>query len=239
MAGFTSDLHSLMKHFDITKYLNHHTVSLLASIGAYYLTKQYLLTPLVGLWRHLLRPRKDLVKRYGGQWAVVTGASDGIGEQYCYELAKSGFNIILVSRTMDKLERVALILREQYKVQTRIVQFDFATLNSAERVADLYSLLDAHSDLDVAVLANNAGKAHMNFIHDHAIDMCFNMVNLNINAVLFVARYYLARFQKRFQEKGKRSAVINVSSISGISPSAKTTIYGATKGFDRIFSLGM
>jgi 17beta-estradiol 17-dehydrogenase / very-long-chain 3-oxoacyl-CoA reductase len=197
------------------------------------------MTPLVGIWRHLLRPRKNLVKRYGSQWAVVTGASDGIGEQYCYELAKSGFNIILVSRTLDKLERVARVLRDQYKVDTRIVQFDFATLNSTEKVAELYSLLDRHSDLDVAVLANNAGKAHMNFIHDHAVDMCFNMVNVNVNAVLFVARYYLARFKDRFDKQGKRSAVINVSSIGGISPSAKTTIYGATKAFDRIFSLGM
>lgn len=125
---------------------------------------------------------------------MVTGASDGIGEQYCYELAKSGFNIILVSRTLDKLERVALVLREQYKVDTRIVQFDFATLNSTEKVAELYSLLDKHTDLDVAVLANNAGNAHMNLIHDHGVDKCFNLVNININGVMFVARYYLSRF---------------------------------------------
>ena len=194
MSSYTSGLHCFAKHLDITKYLNHHAVSILASLGAYYLTRQYLLTPLVGLWRHLLRPRKNLVQRYGGEWAVVTGASDGIGEQYCYELAKSGFNIILVSRTMEKLESVARTLREQYKVQTRIVQFDFASLNSPESVAELYGLLDKHADLDVAVLANNAGKAHMNFIHDHAIDMCFNMINVNVNAMLFVARYYLARF---------------------------------------------
>jgi short-subunit dehydrogenase len=89
------------------------------------------------------------------------------------------------------------------------------------------------------VLADNAGKAHMNFIHDHAVDMCFNMLNLNVNAVLFLARYYLAKFQKRFEEQGKRSAVINVSSIAALSPGVKTTVYGATKAFDRIFSIGM
>lgn len=69
---------------------------------------------------------------------MITGASDGIGEAYCYELAKSGFNIVLVSRTLEKLETVALRLREEYKVRTKIIQFDFATLDNADRVKDLY-----------------------------------------------------------------------------------------------------
>lgn len=54
-----------------------------------------------------ITPAFDLYKRYGkGSWAVVTGASDGIGEGFCYELAKDGFNICLVSRSLDKLKRV-------------------------------------------------------------------------------------------------------------------------------------
>ena len=103
----------------------------------------------------------------------------------------------------------------------------------------MYAKLDQHGDLDIAVLANNAGKAHMNLISEHAVEMCFNMVNVNVNAALFVARYYLGKFKERFESSGKRSAVINVSSVAAIKPSAKTVVYAATKAFDRILSLGM
>lgn len=79
----------------------------------------------------------------------------------------------------------------------------------------------------------------MNLIHDHTVDLCFNMVNVNVNAPIFVSRYFLPIFKQRFESGFGRSAVINVSSISALKPSGKTTIYGATKAFDRLFSLGM
>ncbi len=54
-----------------------------------------------------IRPRSNLLKKYGeGSWAVVTGASDGIGVGFCKELAREGFNICLVSRTLKKMEEV-------------------------------------------------------------------------------------------------------------------------------------
>jgi len=83
-----------------------------------------------------------LVARYGGNWAAVTGASDGIGEAYSYELARAGFNILLISRTPEKLERVALRLREEFKVQTRVVQVDFGTLDTPAAVNEYYAKLD-------------------------------------------------------------------------------------------------
>ncbi len=133
---------------------------------------------------------------------MVTGASDGIGEAYSYELAKSGFNIVLVSRTEEKLQRVALKIRQEYKVQTRIIQYDFEGFGSPEKVRELYDKFDsALADIsqDICILANNAGKAHVNLIHNHSVEMCFNMVNVNVNAVMFVARYFLALFKQRFE----------------------------------------
>lgn len=60
------------------------------------------------VWKLFLRSEFDLGKRYGeGSWAVVTGASDGIGKAYCYALAKRGFNIVMISRTKSKLDKVA------------------------------------------------------------------------------------------------------------------------------------
>ena len=62
---------------------------------------------LLFVYKHTLRTKGNLIKRYGeGSWAVVTGASDGIGAEYCKLLAEDGFNIVLISRTMSKLEKV-------------------------------------------------------------------------------------------------------------------------------------
>merc|ERR1711974_299250 len=59
-----------------------------------------------------------------GDWALVTGGTDGIGKGFCMELAKEGLNIVLVSRTKAKLETVAQEIEEKYKVKTRIIDID-------------------------------------------------------------------------------------------------------------------
>ena len=79
----------------------------LGIIGLGYLINTFAKPWLWGFWKHVLRPRRDLLGRYGkDSWAVVTGASDGIGEALCYQLARSGLNIVLVSRSEDKLKKV-------------------------------------------------------------------------------------------------------------------------------------
>lgn len=76
--------------------------------GLYKLGYEALWVPSYGFWCHFLRPRRNLRARFeGADWVVVTGASDGIGEALCHQFAKDGFNIVLVSRTLSKLEKVA------------------------------------------------------------------------------------------------------------------------------------
>ena len=114
------------------------------------------------LHQHFFLSKLDLLKVYGdattpgGSWVVVTGASDGIGAEYCRQLAKDGFNIALVSRTMEKLKKVeqeCLVINA--KIQTRIVQVDFAGNTDTQFYRDqIYNKLE---DLDIAILINNAG----------------------------------------------------------------------------------
>ncbi len=85
----------------------------LMAYGAYHLTKNYVAKPAwYLLWKHGLRPSKDLRTRYGGGWAVITGASDGIGAAYAHEFAKRGFNIVLIARNKDKTDAVAAAVKE-------------------------------------------------------------------------------------------------------------------------------
>ena len=77
-----------------------------AAIGTYYICKN-IYAGMCGLTKYCLLPRRDLKKRYGGGWAVVTGASDGIGKAYCLELAKIGFDIVLMGRSADKTNEAA------------------------------------------------------------------------------------------------------------------------------------
>lgn len=65
------------------------------------------------------------------------------------------------------------------------------------------------------------------------------MINVNINAAIFMSRYYLKKFTERWEKEQKRSCVINVSSVTALRASAKTSIYAGTKAFNRLFSHGM
>ena len=66
--------------------------------------------------QYVLMPRLNLRKRFGGGWAMITGASDGLGRAYAMELAKAGFNIILVARSPEKMEKVAQEIRDLHMV---------------------------------------------------------------------------------------------------------------------------
>ena len=78
-----------------------------------------------GIYRHFIRCPHNLLLRYGKDgeaWALVTGASDGNGAEYCKELARLGFNICLVSRTLSKLKAVeSEVCKINPKVKTRII----------------------------------------------------------------------------------------------------------------------
>jgi len=132
-----------IQNFDATKHADKRLVSAFALFGAIYaargiynLGKSFL--------KYFVLPRRDLKSRYGGGWALVTGSSDGIGKAYAFELAKSGFNIILMARNQQKLDDVAKEIRMKYpSVSTKTVVFDFVTLNTEEKVKELQDILGA------------------------------------------------------------------------------------------------
>ena len=80
---------------------------LLGGVGGYQLAKGYLFKPLIGIWKHFIRPRRNTKARFSTEWALVTGASNRIGKAFCYELAKCKINVSMVSRTESKMNEIA------------------------------------------------------------------------------------------------------------------------------------
>ncbi|PWN48041.1 NAD(P)-binding protein, partial [Violaceomyces palustris] len=122
-----------------------------------------------------------------GSWAVVTGATDGIGKEFALQLAKAGFNVLLASRTPEKLGAVAGEIESKYPgVKTKSQAIDFALGDEKQYLA----LEDALKGLDVGVLVNNVGKSHdipVTFAEVSAQEM-EDIVEINIVAQLRVTK---------------------------------------------------
>ncbi|KAK2911881.1 hypothetical protein QQF64_027751 [Cirrhinus molitorella] len=166
-----------------------------------------------------------------GQWAVVTGATSGIGRAYAEELAKRGLDIVLISRSEDKLRSVAKEIESQYKRQTRVIQTDFTEGHS------IYSAITQQLEgLEIGILVNNVGMNYIgvlaNFLDVPDPDQRITQViNCNTLSVTQMSRLVLPGMLKR--EKG---LIINISSEAASEPQPMLSVYSSTKIFVTYFS---
>ncbi|KAM8891891.1 very-long-chain 3-oxoacyl-CoA reductase-A isoform 1-T1 [Spinachia spinachia] len=167
-----------------------------------------------------------------GKWAVVTGATDGIGKSYAEELARRGFAMMLISRSQDKLEDVARSLEEQFNVETRTIAVDFGK-------TDIYDKIEAGlAGLEIGVLVNNVGVSYPYpeyYLEIPDLDnFITNMINVNITSVCQMTRLVLPKMTKR-----SKGVILNISSASGMYPVPLLTAYSSTKAFVDFFSRGL
>lgn len=205
-------------------------LTLLGFLALGYLVLKHTFKLLMGFRVHILSQwwRKDL-RKYGG-WAVVTGATDGIGKSYAKELAKMGFNVVLISRTLEKLQNVAAEIEKQSGRKAKIIQADFTG------GAEIYpNIEEGLKDLDIGILVNNVGMAHKEpseFISSDDIGKDItDMMNCNVMSMLHMTRILLPRMLER-----KKGLIINISSEAGTRPYPRITLYSATKVFVDFFS---
>jgi short-subunit dehydrogenase len=180
----------------------------------------------VALWRARDRfqaPRAPLAERYGG-WAVVTGASAGLGTEFARAFARGGLPVVLTARREDRLKELAGELAREYGVETRVVSADLAAEDGAQRLAE------AVADLDVGVLVNNAGFGYAGRFDKQDAERLRCMVQVNCVAPVVLT----ARLLPALKLRG-RGAVIVVGSIAGHQPLPLHGVYAATKAFDQFF----
>lgn len=169
-------------------------------------------------------------KRYAkaGSWAVVTGASDGIGRAFAEELAKKGMNVCIIARTKSKLDEVAEEITKR-GAQAKVVVFDFADA-TPHQYKKLFTELDS---IQIGVLVNNVG---INYLYGKDYDRVdveedMRILKVNCESQLQMTKYVLPKMKEK-----RCGAIINLSSVSALLPAPLLATYAATKSFNLTFS---
>lgn len=195
----------------------------------------YLLKCSWGCWRgfkvYMLSEVWRTDVRKFGQWAVVTGATSGIGRAYALELARRGLDIVLISRSEEKLLHTAKEIESQYGRQTRVIQADFTGDESI--YPDIAQQLKG---LEIGILVNNVA---MNYAEEfaHFLDVpdseqrITQVINCNVLSVTQMTRVILPRMLERAS-----GLIINLSSEAASKPQPMLALYSATKIFVTYFS---
>ncbi|XP_050204770.1 very-long-chain 3-oxoacyl-CoA reductase-like protein At1g24470 [Mercurialis annua] len=179
-------------------------------------------------YKSFLRKPKNLKQSYGS-WALITGATDGIGKAFAYELAKQGLNLILVSRNIKKLKTVSKEIQENFQTtKIKILSLDFSSEDQLRKVQEMIE--EATKGVDVGVLINNVGITYpeARFFDEVDEEIWMSIVRVNLEGTSRVTRTVVGGMIER-----KKGAIVNIGSgASIVVPSHPLyTIYAATKAY--------
>jgi uncharacterized protein len=163
-------------------------------------------------------------------YALVTGASSGIGECFARAIARRKQNLILVARTAEKIESLAAQLRSEHGIIAEVFPTDLSEPGAAGRLCQRLS----GKALEVDLLVNNAGFGAQGEFWTLPLDRQAKIIRLNIQALVELSRLLIPEMLGR-----KRGGIINVSSTASFQPLPYSAIYAATKAFVTSFSCGL
>jgi len=164
-------------------------------------------------------------------YALVTGASRGIGRAIAVELARHGLPLILVARDMDKLITLAYEIESYYGVRVNVLQADLSQPHAAKQVYDTTTDWGMHVD----VLVNNAGVCTQGSMVSQDLDDLDQMVQINVGSVTKLSSLYGQDMKNR-----RRGRILFISSVAGASPAVPSAAgYAATKAYEKSFALSI
>jgi hypothetical protein len=169
------------------------------------------------------------VADFKGKWALITGASAGIGTALARELASHGAKLILTARRKDRLESLAAELTAK-GIEVRTVVAD---LNDPAAPQQIYDATEG-AGLAVDILVNNAGLGQFGVFAQSEIEQELSQVRVNCEAVVRLTRLFVPRMVER-----KRGWIMILASTASFQPVPYISTYAATKAFDRMFALGL
>lgn len=166
-----------------------------------------------------MRVRSDFAARYG-PWAVITGASSGIGEHMARRLSAAGLNVVVCARRLELLDALAEELRAAHGTEVRCVAVDLADPKSSDAIAK------ATAALDVGLLICNAGFGLKGLHHEQDPARLEDMVAVNSLSPMHLARLFTPRLVSR-----GRGGIVLTSSIEGFFGYPWSAAYAASKAF--------
>ena len=147
---------------------------------------------------------KEIDPQVYGPWALVTGASSGIGAEFARQVAASGINVVLVARSQERLGDVAASLQRDYQVETRTMSLDLGQDGILDPIAE------ATDDIDVGLVVSNAGAGNPGPFVSLPPAALRGVVQLNVITHLELAHH----FGQRLSERG-RGGLVLVSAVAG------------------------
>lgn len=165
--------------------------------------------------------------RYG-PWAVVAGASEGIGQCFAHQLAERGLNLITLARRPEPLERDAALIRRRHHVEVVPASLDLSASELDQRLAEIIG------ERDVGLLVYNACYSVIGEFRDVALSDHHKMLQVNCQAPLSLCHSLIPRLSER-----GRGGIILMSSMSGFQGTAMVANYAASKAWNINFAQGL
>jgi short-subunit dehydrogenase len=175
--------------------------------------------------RIMSQPKK--MESLADRWALVTGASSGIGAEFARQLAARGMHLVLTARREDRLRELAEELHRRHAAKCEVIPIDLAVPDGASQ---LWSEVEQRG-LEIEVLVNNAGFTIVTELENVPLDRILELVRVNVTAVTELTYRALPQMLRR-----RSGAVINVSSLTGFQPVAYMGAYAASKAYSLHFS---
>jgi uncharacterized protein len=171
--------------------------------------------------------KPDFRQRYG-PWALIAGASEGIGAAFAEQLAQAGLNLVLVARRQELLEGLATSIKQRYPVEIRTLAQDLASPAVAE------TLEKATSDLEVGLIVYNAAYGPIGSFFDQSEDEHRRLLSVNCLAPVLLAH----RFGQRLKARG-HGGIILMCSLAGFQGTPLIAHYAASKSYDLVLAEGL
>jgi uncharacterized protein len=168
--------------------------------------------------------------RWRNKWAVVTGASAGIGLAVAEQLGARGAHLVLTARRTDRLQKLAADLAVKHVIKTEVFTAD---LTRPEGPGQIHAFT-MQKGLEIELLVNNAGFGAFGYIQEIPESRLLEMVQVNCSAVVHLTRLYAADMVAR-----RHGDILIVASTASFQPVPFNSVYAATKAFDLIFAEGI
>ena len=155
-------------------------------------------------------------------YALITGASSGIGFESAKILASKGYDLIITARSVDKLNKLSDEIKSTYNKDVIIIPLDIS------KKENLDELFNKTKDYEIEVVINNAGLGKVGMFNEVTDDEDYNMININVTAMHMILKHYADVMNKGY--------ILTVASIASFAPGPKMATYYATKNYIRSYA---